>query len=289
MKKWIIGIIVLLTLGISCGGWHVAAQWWMLRKVFQHPEARHRASIIPTEIDLSSVQVAQCVTCSVGYAEFVIPFAGSVTLKSSGSGLVVLGESESLCFALLPPHDPSALNMTADSFKKEVCKLPPGHSLREQLAKPGATFLDLDIAMERALPSPYWKAAFQDRSCFTFNTIQLALKASCTGAGMSSVHTFHTPEIRGLIRIGKSAGDSRNAHVSIENRLGTQSVGMYFSLPSGREGSIRDVLLPVLATFRFTVEHLDANDKIKESIMKAGIKPRIEEHEIKNVQQGQSG
>ena len=276
MKKSI-AILIVAVIGVVIVGWQVGARWYMLRKVYRHPQARHRVAIVPTELDLATSQVPQGVTCNVGYAEFIVPSVSSVKLKSS-SGIAVLGESEALTFAFLAPWDPSAPNSTAESFKSELSKLPEGNPVREELAGPDATHLDLLVNMERTTPEPFLTVLFQDQHLFVFRTMQLILKGAMQD-GSHSVHTYATPHTRGLIRVGKDEADVSYAHVSIENQSGTQAVGMLAHLPEGKPGDITHILPPLLKTFRFTAEHLDSEDEITELIARAGIPPKPEDQE----------
>ncbi len=276
MKKTI-AILIVAQLGVVIVGWQVGARWYMLHKVYRHPQARHRVAIVPTELDLAAMQVPQGVTCNVGYAEFIVPSVSSVELKSS-SGIAVLGESDVLSFAFLAPWDPSAPSSTAETFKSELSKLPEGNPLREELAGPDATHLDLLINMERTTPEPFLTVLFQDQHLFVFRTMQLILKGGMQD-GSHSVHTYSTEHTRGLIRVGKNEGDVSYAHVSIQNRTGTEAVGMIARLPDGKSGDITQILPPLLKTFRFTVEHLDSEDEITKLITQAGIPPKPEEQE----------
>ena len=233
-------------------------------------------AITPTQLDMAGVVCASGVTCDVGYAEFVIPSDQSVSIKSS-KGIVILGESASLSFAFLPPHDPSA-NDEMSSFRLSLAKLPAGHPLRKQLASPGTTTLDMIIYVERMTPEPLWRVLVQDKHLFVFNSLQLLIKGGME-AGSHAVHTFETPEIRGLIYVGRKGGDTSYAHASIENRSGTQSVGMIARIPNGKTGDIMAILSPLLKTFRFKVDHLESEVGIKEIIIQAGVKPRAEDLE----------
>ena len=274
MKKSI-SILIIAILGVVIVGWQVGARCYMLRKVYRHPQARHRVAIVPTQLDLATLQVPQGVTCNVGYAEFVIPSAPSVDLKSSG-GIAVIGESDTLTFAFLPPWDPSAPDSTAESFKSELSKLPESNPLRAELADPDATHLDLLINMERMTPEPFLTVLFQDQHLFAFRTMQLILKGAMQD-GSRSVHTYATPHTRGLILVGKDETDVSYAQVSIENQSGTQAVGMLAHLPDGKPGDITQILPPLLKTFRFTAEHLNSEDEISELIARAGVPPRPED------------
>lgn len=276
MKKTI-SILIIVALGLVVVGWQVGARWYMLRKVYRHPQARHRVAIVPSELDLATLQVPQGVTCNVGYAEFIVPSVSSVELKSS-SGIAVLGESELLTFAFLAPWDPSAPSSTAESFKSELATLPEGNLLREELADPDATHLDLLVNMERTTPEPFLTVIFQDQHLFAFRTMQLILKGAMQD-GSHSVHTYATPHTRGLIRVGKDEADVSYAHVSIENQSGTQAVGMIARLPDGKSGDITQTLPSLLKTLRFTVEHLDSENEITEMIAHAGIPPKPEDQE----------
>lgn len=276
MKKWIIGIAVLAML---LGGWRIGARWWVLRKLYRHPEAKHRVAVVPTELDLSDVQITQGVTCNVGYAEFVIPSTYSVDLKSTDSGCAVLGETDGLWFALLAPFDPSAPDHPANGIKAELSKLPRNHPLRRRFADPDATGLDLEIHAEQCLPPALWEAAMWNDAQFAFSTAQLFYKGSSTGGGMHSVHTYKTPETRGLVRVGKNPTDLSTAHVSMENRSGTQAVGILIRTRGDSNKDVMDSFSVILKTFRFTVETVDSEDEVKRIIAEAGILPREEEEE----------
>jgi hypothetical protein len=93
---------------------------------------------------------------------------------------------------------------------------------------------------------------------------------------MRSVHTYHTPETRGLILVGANSGDLGMAHVFIENRSRTQAVSLRILAAGGKSNDVMKVLPAMLKTFRFTVEHLDSKDAVKAVITKAGIPPREE-------------
>lgn len=276
MKKWIIGLAVL---AILFGGWRVGARWWVLRKLYLHPDARHRIAVVPTELDLSNVQVTHGVTCDVGYAEFVIPSSTPVDLTSTGSGCAVFGETEGIWFALLAPFDPSAPDHTVDGFKAELSKLPKSHPLRKQFASPGATGLDLEIHAEHRLPPTLWKAAMWDDAQLAFNSAQLFHKGSSTGGGMHSVHTYKTSETRGLVRVGENPTDMSKAHVSMENRSGTQAIGMHFCLAGGSTNSVMNLFPVVLRSFRFKTENLNSKKDIKKIIAEAGILPKEEQED----------
>lgn len=276
MKKTIV-ILIVAVLSVVIIGWQVGARWYMLRKMYRHPQARHRVAIVPSELDLVTLNVQQGFTCNVGYAEFIVPYVSSVQLNSSYSGTAILGESDALTFALLAPWDPSAPDNTAESFKRELLKLPEGNPLRAELADPDATHLDLLINMEQTVPDPFLTVLFHNRHLFAFRTMQMILKGSMQD-GSHSVHTYTTPHTRGLIRVGKDEADVSYAHASIENRTGTQAVGMLAHLPDGNQGDIKQFLLPLLKTFQFTVENLDSEDEIIKLIAHAGITPKPEEN-----------
>lgn len=276
MKKWIIGVAVF---AILLGGWRIGGRWWVLRKLYRHPDAKHRIAVVPKEIDLSDVQVAHGVICDVGYAEFVIPSSAPVDLRSTGNGCAVLGETEDIWFALLAPFDPSAPDRTADGFKAELSKLPKSHPLRKQFASPGATGLDLEIHAEHRLLPSLWEIVMWDDAHFAFNTVQLFQKGSSTGGGMHSVHKYKTPDTRGLVRVGENPTDLSYAHVSMENRSGTQAVGMLFRVTGNNTNNVMNLFATVLKSFRFKAENLDSKDEVKKIIAEAGILPRKEEHE----------
>lgn len=141
MKNKTIGITAGVTLAILLGGWHVGSRLYILSKVYRDPQAKHRMAVVPTPLDMVGLLSAGGVTCNVGYAEFVIPSDQSVSIKSS-KGIAILGESASLSFAFLSPHDPSA-NDEMSSFRLSLAKLPAGHPLRKQLASAGSTALDM--------------------------------------------------------------------------------------------------------------------------------------------------
>ena len=275
MKKWVIGIVVVVAL---LGGCRVGSRWCVLRKMYCHADVKHRMSIVPSELDLSDVQVAGGVTCDVGYAEFIIPSTDSVQLKSSASG-AVLGETEAFSFAFLIPFDPSAPDKKRDEVEKELTKLPQGHPLREELAGPGKTFLDLQIYAERIVPDRFWKTVFQDSTLFAVNTRLLYQKGSTTGLGMHRVHTYHTPETRGLVLVGKEAGDLSTAHATLVNRSGTQAVGMHICTLGDGTNDVMQIMSVILKTFKFTVENLNSGDDVKKIIAEAGILSREEEKE----------
>ena len=276
MKKNI-AIVIAAVFGVVLVGWQVGARWLILRKLYRHPQAQHRMAIVPTELDLATLQVPQGVTCNVGYAEFVVPSVSAVGLQSSG-GIAVLGESDALTFAFLPPDDPSATDGAVGRFKSELSKLPARHPLRAELTDPDATHLDLSISMERTTPEPFLTALFQDKHVLAFRTMQLVLKGAIP-YGSHSIHTYITPQTRGLIRVGEAPGDVAVAHVSIENRAGTEGVGLIARLPAGKPGDITEILPPLLSTFRFTVDHLASHDEIAKVIAQAGIPPRAEDQE----------
>jgi hypothetical protein len=56
---------------------------------------------------------------------------------------------------------------------------------------------------------------------------------------------------------------------------------MHLRLPAGKTGDISEVMFPLLNSFRFTVEHLASQEKIREIIVSAKIMPRIEDQEMK--------
>ncbi|MFH1707139.1 MAG: hypothetical protein ABIF71_04390 [Planctomycetota bacterium] len=268
MKKSAICITIGVILVVLLAGWRIGERWYLLRKVNCNPQAKYRATVVATELQLVNVQVTPGVTCNVGYAEFIIPNTSSVDMQSDGSAVV--GESDAMTFALLAPWNPSVPNEITARFKDELVKLPEGHPLREELAKPG---LDMLVQVERAAPDPFWKAVLEDRHLFAFNNCQLALKGAMQYGG-HSVHTYQTPETRGLILVGKRKGDVSCATLCIENRSGTQAVGMIARLPNGKVGDIMDVLPPVVKSFRFIVSGLDSRERIMEIIEKAGIRPK---------------
>lgn len=274
MKKWIVGILVL---AVVLAGWRIGARWHVLNKLYSNSKVNHRVAIVPTELDLSKVQVVQGVTCNVGYAEFIIPSTNLVQLNSSGSDCAVVGVTDNLGLIFMVPFDPSSPDKPAADFKNDLIKIPNDHLLRQKLAKAGSTFLDFEISAEQITPPTFWKTVFQNSKLFAFHTLLLSMKAETTGMGMRSVHTYQTPETRGLIRLGEHPDDTSNAHVVIENRAGTQAVGIHIFARNGNTNSIMDMLPIILATFRFTLKNLNSPDHVKQAIIGAGILPMEEQ------------
>ncbi len=271
MKKWIISIVVL---AIALAGWRVGSRWYVLHKLYHHPEVRYRAGVVATELDLSPIQAKHGVTCDVGYAEFIIPSTNAVQLKSSGEGCVVLGNTDRLSFFFLIPFNPSAPEWTNNILSQALAKLPASHPYRALAPCPGTTFLDMEIRAEQMLPESLWEACLEDWSVFVVNSILLQEKGFSVGRGMRRVHTYHTSETRGLVRVGETPDDFTKSHVSIQNRAGTQTVGMHIRTRKGCTNDVMDFVSCIVKTFRFKMENLDSKDEIRKIIAGAGIKPK---------------
>lgn len=264
-------LVLLLGAVVVAVAWRAAPRWLLLHKLYQIPGAESRLAQIPTGLDLSKTKAFQGTTCSVGYAEFVLPSTEALRLKASPSGLGVIGETDSFVFMFLPPFDPSTPEGKPADLLRALSKLPKGHPIREMFKDPATTFLDFEIYAEKLQPEPFWKGVVEPRDFFAFKTVLLGLKAGNVGLGARGMYTVRTDRISGLIRAGKTAQDVSSAHVSIENVSKSQAVGLHVRLRDEKTGDVMKVLAGLLKTFRFTTEHLDKPDEIRKAIAKAGI------------------
>lgn len=278
-KPWKITIIVagVVVVLLVWAGLRVVPRWYMLHRIYSVPEMTARIAVIPTELDLAAVPMPQGKTCHVGFAEFVVPNASRVDLKASGRGTAVLGQSDSLDFLIMPPFNPRTADRMGEvqSFANE---LPEGHPMREALAN--GSSLDFLIQIQKVTPVSTWDALRMDPTEFQIYVGWLIEKGG-NRLGRTSVHTFSTPTARGMVEVGMKAGDTSIAFVSFENPTGRMAVGLHARLPNGATGDVRDALIPLIKTFRFTIDAVGSEDEVRSLIAGAGIEPLRQDQDKK--------
>ena len=277
VSKWKIAIIVAGAVVVLLGwaGVQIGPRWYMLHRLYSVPEMAERIAVIPTELDLASVPMPQGKTCHVGFAEFMVPNASRVDLEASGSGTAVLGQSDTLNFGIMPPHNPRSTERMAE-LQSLANELPPGDPMREAMAN-GAS-LDFLVQIQKMKPVSTWDALRMDPTEFQIY-MGLLIQKGGNGPGSTAVHTFSTPTARGMVEVGMEAGDTSIAFVSFENPTGRVAVGFRALLPNGATGDVRDVLVPLIKTFRFTVDAIGSKEEVRRLIAGAGITPLRQDQE----------
>lgn len=268
IDKIVVGLI--LAIGLL-GAFHFGGRWHVLRKLERDPRARHRMSIVPTELNLSSVQATNGVVCDLGYAEFIVPSSEEIRLRRCATGLGIQGEVKHLSFFFLPPIYPSKIEPQTRRVAEAYARLPRKTPWRPQGMLEDMTETDFMLYVERVTPIPKWKAVLQGRSTFAAYVALLGYKGSYVGVGMHSVRSFETADCRGYVRVGQSSGDTNFAHVVIENHAQSLGVGFYISVSEPATEDVISDLLSILKTFRFTMPDFATEEVIDARMTQAGI------------------
>ena len=273
-QQWLIaaaGVVFLLI--VSVGG-RAAGRWFLVKKTVARADSQDRIARVPQELDLSLVPVPDDRTCRVGYAEFVLPSTSAIHLESTSD--IIVGQSESMNFWLMTPHDPA----TGDSMMQWSQTLAPKRA-DSRSREPGAerdrdwTILDSLIQLERTTELPLAETFFMGRRAFSLYIARLTLKGSST-YGSAGVYTYATGTTRGLVLIGRKKGNPERVQVCIESQNGRAAMGIICRVFPKTQEPVLDFLKPVLASFRFTVPRVGTKEEIRALVAGAGIKPRAE-------------
>jgi len=267
IDKIVVGLILAIGLLVA---FHFGGRWHVLRKLERDPRVRHRMSIVPTELNLSSVQATNGVVCDLGYAEFIVPSSEEIRLRRCAT-LGIQGEVKHLSFSFLPPYDPSKIESQTRRVAEAYARLPRKTPWRPQGKLEDMTGMDFMLHVERVTPIPKWKAVFQGRNTFAAYVALLWSKGGNVGIGMHSVRTFETADCRGFVRVGQSSGDTSFAHVVIENHAQSLCVGFYISVSEPATEDVISDLLSILKTFRFSMPDFATEEEIDARMTQAGI------------------
>jgi hypothetical protein len=240
----------------------VVPRIYFMHKTLYRVVNSERLRSTPSPLHLDSVSSAG-MTCNVGYATFTLPNTASVTLRSISTGQYIDGESETLSFSLLAPFNPKALNGS-------VGRLPRNDPVRRIWAN--RSELDVLTDAEAVVPVSLLRTLFMSSASFGLYATQLSIKGSYRH-GSNGVHTFVTPMTRGLVYLGDNQGDNRRAVVCFESRTGHVGVHLTARVAEGKGGSVMTTLLPLIKTFRFTIDEALPAESIAAMIKAAGISP----------------
>jgi len=265
-------LIVLLASVIGLYFWQRARTWRMFRR---SPDIVNRIKIVPSDLDLSTVELTNTKPCNIGYAEFALPSKYSLALYSY-NGTTIIGKSSAFEFIFMPPKNPKGTNTCIHLMKLELSKLPVTHPLVREMSDPQMTDLDFQIRIEKltALPT-LWQCLVIDKASFS-DIVGRVLGKSISPYGCDGVYYYKTDATRGLLRKGQSDCHA-SAHVVIESQTRKNSLIFIINMRNDDASSVMPLLLPILKSFHFTVGNIPSEESLKALIQSTGIEPQPEE------------
>jgi len=135
-----------------------------------------------------------------------------------------------------------------------------------------------EMAVEETQILPLSKVLFMSNDDFLLYSMRLALKAG-NRFGSREVQFFESPDAKGIVRIGKTATDSRFAALLLASPDATKNVRLLLTIPDARSNGLSASLDPILRSFRFTTQTIDDREALKALIRGAGIQQRRESPE----------
>ena len=264
--------IVLLASVIGLYFWQRARTWRMFHR---SPDIVNRIKIVPSDLDLSTVELTNTKPCNIGYAEFALPSKYSLALHSY-NGTFIIGKSSAFDFILMPPVNPKGTNTCLQLMRLKLSKLPATHPLVREMSDPQMTDLDFQIRIEKLTAIPtLWQCLVIDKASF-IDIVGRVWGKSVTPYGCDGVYYYKTDDTRGLLRMGQSDSHA-SAHVVIESQTRKNNLIFIINMHNDDASSVMPLLLPILKSFRFTVGNIPSEESLKVLIQSTGIEPQPEE------------
>jgi hypothetical protein len=254
-----LGVLSVLSIAIASpflirGAW----RYRELDRVLSLRGARHRVDIEPREEALDAAVPGTVV--DIGYANFDIDDAEPLSIQVTGSLKTALrlqnDEVEMLIPAPFSTNGAVATPLPAESGENHLAG-----RIRQSIAD----HISEEEAVERTRELPFSRLMLMSRDEFLAYALDVTDKAS-NRMGSHDVVFFTSQYCRGIIRVGEDSQDVRHAHIVIASTDGSKCVGIHLWLSSTSTRDIQAVLNPIIASFRFTVESVNDQKRIRSLI-----------------------
>jgi hypothetical protein len=131
--------------------------------------------------------------------------------------------------------------------------------------------MDSIVEIEKTMPISVWKANAMPWDEYAIYLVKL-LSKSYHRYGEDGVWIYKASQTKGVVRFGRKFEDpdAVMVHVVLISHDGGISQDFLLIIPPDAKQKVKEILLPLLQSFRFQIDSFESEDQIKDLIRKAG-------------------